>query len=334
MRSQTQRIYKICLKRAMVSEYLCGSRGKVAIELTTEFRDVAPDIASIHPLCFNIMFYSVETNRTIPVVWTQSNCMNNNFVYHIQFPVAVGRYQLSIQASYDSEAVVIIPMLSDVFAVVDEISPSPAVVMLLRCHWSYDCLGGGTVVVREEFGATLGSHVWDSAIVLFRHLRYCLDKCDKPRGGVLAVELGAGCGLVGISLGKGYFERVVLTDKRSQRPYMRDNIALNECQGNVTEDYLDWSSAPDIERFTKETAEVIDLIVAADVLYDLEAAEYLFAALDQLATSNKTCILLAQKLRPVAIPERKGFDVTALEKFTAENILEEANVIIWKILKK
>lgn len=100
-----------------------------------------------------------------------------------------------------------------------------------------------TVLIQEDYGATIGSHIWDSSLILCEYLaKRSLYNADSyvPRtvegsAGDLSVclELGAGVGLVGLYLAKAKVSRrndkslVILTDIQRQMKYLEANIALN-----------------------------------------------------------------------------------------------------------
>jgi predicted nicotinamide N-methyase len=332
-------LYRICLTRALHAHYSSSSSStkQIAIELAAEFRDTRAESSLLQQCSFDVGIYSLTSGMLLDpatvAVRRHKIAKNNRIVFDLHFPDIVGQYRLQVLGYCDRVGgVVLIPLESETFEIVSVIPANSSV--LLGAYWKYDILGNKplkSISIREEFGSTLGSHVWDSALVFTRHLKYCLSSCE-PMVRRLAVELGAGCGLAGIALTTESFERVVLTDKECNLPYMNSNIILNNCESIATAETLDWSSRSDIDWFQASNGGLVDLILAADVLYDLEAAIYLFDVIRQLATCDHTNIILGQKIRPVG-PDCKRFDISTLADFKADIILVEANVIIWKIVK-
>lgn len=85
-----------------------------------------------------------------------------------------------------------------------------------------------TIVVQEDYGSTMGAHVYDSAAVLVRWLRNTELAWQWRGKQAMALELGSGCGLAGLWLARsGAFAKVLLTDKPGQRTLLEANIARN-----------------------------------------------------------------------------------------------------------
>jgi predicted nicotinamide N-methyase len=97
---------------------------------------------------------------------------------------------------------------------------------------------------------------------------------------------------------------------------------------------LDWSEPAGLSRLVSTHGCRYDLFIAADVLYDPEAAGHLLALLRNLSASSPpdsaVPIILAQKLR--SDTHRKAIDLTELEDFSVEKLVEEADVVIWKLV--
>ena len=77
------------------------------------------------------------------------------------------------------------------------------------------------------------------------------------------LELGAGCGVVGLALAQ-HGARCVLTDVAHVVPITRQNVALNGLDNSVTIADYEWGTSPQQPLNTRS----FDLIVAADVLYE------------------------------------------------------------------
>lgn len=332
MDAASHQLYRVCLNRALSTHYQSGSAYRISAQLLSEFRDESAVNSVLSHCKFRFFLESTSSGERVHILAKPVKISKNCYLYNLIFPDVIGPFQLAITAESDDSSLLMIPMKSDVFELVSSLPVDRG--MLLAAYWTYgilDCDPPTQLVLREEFGSTLGSHVWDSAVVFTRHLKYCLDLCQFSKRET-AVELGAGCGLAGIAVGQ-YFDSVALTDKACNMPFMRNNISINHCEDTVRAYTLDWSSDLDISAFTEAHGKDIDLIVAADVLYDIPAANLLFSLLRLLSTPQRTCILLGQKLRPFK-DHAARFDVTALPDFDAEKIVEEANVILWKITYK
>ena len=100
-------------------------------------------------------------------------------------------------------------------------------------------VGGGGVELLVEQDQSLhnscGGIVWESAFCLAGYLRRCVRRrCEEPpisrAGGFEAcsvLEVGAGCGLLGMSMAVMGARRVVLTDHPDAMPLLRRNVRRN-----------------------------------------------------------------------------------------------------------
>jgi len=109
--------------------------------------------------------------------------------------------------------------------------------------------GGEVVVIQEQSGLHLGSHVWEGSEKLSNFLQkkfvrdipnviednpqllqsQSANSGGKPNlRGKRVIELGAGCGLIGIVLKKLFpSTHVTITDKKELIPLIRKNLELN-----------------------------------------------------------------------------------------------------------
>ncbi|KAJ1436613.1 hypothetical protein B484DRAFT_428568 [Ochromonadaceae sp. CCMP2298] len=214
-------------------------------------------------------------------------------VFKVQFsaPLERGYYSVHVVEGSTS-AVLVLPLLSELFRVcgADDQASLQTSRVLLGCYRSFPCplpdlpvasssgieaiavmnVGanvGRAVYIREEYGAALGSHVYDSSVVLMRYLQ--VNWRPHSTGPRAVLDLGAGCGVLGLWLAQythyldcleqgeqgqhagqqGHLEagcaqntdsvnrqrgpdesagpRVFLTDKASQLDLMRHNAAVN-----------------------------------------------------------------------------------------------------------
>lgn len=282
--------------------------------------------------------------------------------YNIIAPDEVGAFHLLIFANqkdpcevHQKKRLIILPLLTDCFNVVSKGDPvmthfTPS---LLSC---FRVLDG--IIVEEEYGKTMGSHVYDCSIAMLRFFRLsntvegmngsqvCSSSTDTSDNTSVAIELGAGCGLVSIWLAKRKkINRVIASDMDFQLPLIVRNIKLNSAESFCTSKELNWPLTSDCDKKASESLqfsfklqrqylnmrdnEHLDMIVAGDVLYSKVLAEHFISVLRTLATPNVTVIYLAQKLRNV---DRKDtYDISSTPGLRCECVWEEADVVIWKI---
>ena len=143
-----------------------------------------------------------------------------------------------------------------------------------------------TMLIREggpiesPFGATAqddtsGANIWPAAIVLARALAE--PPLRAALGGASVLELGAGCGVAGLTAAMlGEAKDVVLTDLNAQTlANLQHNVSLHDDSGAssptvVTAQRLDWRDA------STWPPQRFDLILGADLVYD-EAASPMVA---------------------------------------------------------
>jgi len=201
------------------------------------------------------------------------------------------------------------------------------------------------LVLREEYGSSMGGHLYDSAVVLVSHWARVWGAVSAaarapvavatataeaatvsaPAGVGVCLELGTGCGLVGIWLAlhcKGRFKRVLLSDKEIMRTAVEANVASNrfryrqgsgsggntdgelrartgvdttEAEGAETETEaefvaLEWTDERQVDTVLQHPvfrSEPLQLIVAADVLYGEEVSGAFLLVLRNLLRKYK-----------------------------------------------
>jgi len=142
----------------------------------------------------------------------------------------------------------------------------------------------GSLQIAEQAGETIIRHVWDAGIFLSAAITYSSfsvlpDELQKFVGPLFEkvdcsmriLELGAGVGILGISISSAFPNiQVVLTDLPDAQLLIDDNIRINASQhtqlkNNASFRTLDWEQRP-FPPWT--TTERFDLIVMADVTYN------------------------------------------------------------------
>ncbi|KAM0897080.1 hypothetical protein ACQ4PT_022798 [Festuca glaucescens] len=128
-----------------------------------------------------------------------------------------------------------------------------------------------------------GAVVWDSGVVLAKFLEHAADRGLLAVRGTRAVELGAGCGLVGV-VAALLGARVVATDLPDRLRLLRKNLGPGDGDARVAE--LVWGEDDD------PVPELLhpDLVLGSDVVYSEEAVDDLLATLSLLAGQNTTVL--------------------------------------------
>lgn len=187
--------------------------------------------------------------------------------------------------------------------------PRPGTLTLEQCRLIRVPGTSSSLLLAECAGDLgIGGRVWDGGLVLLEYL------ASLPGLGH-CLELGSGTGLVGLGcalLGA----QVCLTDLKEVTPLLELNVALNRCRGlqlNAKVETLEWGT--DLSDFEWLSA---DLVIMADVVYDVEASRQLMMTLTALAASESSSRFI-MAFRPRNVEKdffrelSKEFQLTVLE---------------------
>ncbi len=139
-------------------------------------------------------------------------------------------------------------------------------IMAQPAYWAF-CWASGQVLAAE----------------LLKHPELCRDKT--------VLDLGAGSGVVAIAAALSGARRVIACDLDPQ--------ALDACRANAKLNAVELETLDDLEKLDSR----VDLLIAADVLYDRENLVWL----DQLARFAATVIIADSRIRDPQV--FKGYDV-------------------------
>lgn len=153
------------------------------------------------------------------------------------------------------------------------------------------------VVFFNACSAGHGSKAWPGSHGLAKFLAWNEEQGSAsplgPMRGRSALELGAGNGVVGLSLAKLGAASVTLTDCEAKLwPTLEKNIAANALESNVRLRNLDW-----LDEATYLTHEDFDLVLAAEAIYQID----LFGVATQKAFARALSAHLPSGLPRVAL---------------------------------
>ncbi|KAJ5895222.1 hypothetical protein N7495_006913 [Penicillium taxi] len=167
---------------------------------------------------------------------------------------------------------------------------------------------GSKLKIWEETGNSIARHIWDAALASIIFLNEIIAGKDTsmpalshllrtPREKLLqAVELGAGCGIVGIALATMLDScQVILTDLPEVEEIVSRNISHAHLMpsSSITYKNLDWEDPP-----PNLCSQPIDLILVSDCTYNADSLPTLVSALDRLVRdSPEALVLVALKRR-------------------------------------
>ncbi|KAL7276845.1 hypothetical protein RUND412_000133 [Rhizina undulata] len=165
-----------------------------------------------------------------------------------------------------------------------------------------------TLRIWEETGESIARHIWDGGLALTAYLVQNITGAGRDEGALSALheklrlkrtlnvlELGSGCGLVGLalsSLRKGC--TVTLTDLPLAGEILNKNLQDAQPQGQAVFRVLDWDEELPIEFL----ANPLDLVIVADCTYNVASAPSLVRVMTKLVNSSPdSVIVLAHKKR-------------------------------------
>ncbi|KAJ2908529.1 hypothetical protein GGI21_002795 [Coemansia aciculifera] len=179
--------------------------------------------------------------------------------------------------------------------------------------------------INNELGQT-GGVLWNSSIVLSTY--FARHHSNNPGWEANLkeaniVELGSGCGLVGLTLHRLGARRVVLTDQWRMMKVLGKNVDRAKTGKNggvlVAAEY-DWSSAGEkgLLRGSVVAAEPVDMVVVCDCVYHEEVVPLVVRALAEVCacqgTGRRAVGIVAQELRSDLV--HQAFVEALLQRFT------------------
>ena len=134
---------------------------------------------------------------------------------------------------------------------------------------------------------TLGvaGRLWDCGVCLLQYLAAFPSLVSSRR----VLELGAGTGVVGLAVGRLHATAVTITDLPPVCPLIDTNIALCGLGGTCASLALEWGAPlPHDAAWASD----LDLVIAADVVYEPECFQPLVDTLTHLCTASscKVCV--------------------------------------------
>lgn len=165
---------------------------------------------------------------------------------------------------------------------------------LLTIEQDRDIEGKG----QEEGVPQTGGIVWETAFLLSMYLLELYDKKNPNRPSPVnsIVEVGAGCGLLGLVLAQEWAAHVTLTDTPTATATLQRNVAANEGvlqpPARAEAKVLRWDEAGDREALDLNSKP--ELIVGTDVVFTTRLVEPLLASMHAVAKPETVVYLCLQ----------------------------------------
>ncbi|EED15209.1 conserved hypothetical protein [Talaromyces stipitatus ATCC 10500] len=159
--------------------------------------------------------------------------------------------------------------------------------------------------IWEETGNNIARHIWDAALAAIICLQDTINssgECSMPRlqsrlrtkGKLQVIELGSGCGVVGIALAQILSNcSVTLTDLAEVDDIMTRNLQLSAPGSSTRFKVLDWEEELDADILQ----EPIDLVLVSDCTYNADSLPALVKTLDRLVQSSPEAVVLVSLKR-------------------------------------
>ncbi|KAH7391861.1 putative methyltransferase-domain-containing protein [Pyrenochaeta sp. MPI-SDFR-AT-0127] len=167
---------------------------------------------------------------------------------------------------------------------------------------------GPKVHIWEETGESIARHLWDAGITLSCHLIDMLDDSSALSRAILPsqsrtqlqiLELGTGCGMVGITLAQVVGgANVLLTDLAEAQEIVEHNVKQVKTAkaSSLRFQELDWDQ--ELPSNLLSSSSPLDLVLAADCTYNSDSSPALVRTLARLAqVSPKVIVAIAMKMR-------------------------------------
>ncbi|KAJ2413660.1 hypothetical protein H4218_004912 [Coemansia sp. IMI 209128] len=176
--------------------------------------------------------------------------------------------------------------------------------------------------INGELGQT-GGVLWNSSVLLSEYFaRRSISNWDLSTLNI--VELGSGCGLVGIALHRLGAKRVVVTDQRRMMKVLTKNVDRARSKGQLFATEYDWDKGSEDMSVLSEP---VDLVVVSDCVYHEEVVPMLVGAMREVCQSRadgKAVGIIGQELRSDLV--HQAFVEALLDSFIVYRIPVDPSV--------
>ncbi|WBW71041.1 translation elongation factor EF-1 alpha (eEF1A) lysine 390 methyltransferase Efm6 [Schizosaccharomyces osmophilus] len=219
---------------------------------------------------------------------------------------------------------VILPVWSDSFSLTK--NEGPKHVWRYLEHNDWEPFG---LCFLEQMGESIAKHIWDAGIILSEKiLRQEPEWTLSDKKDLQVLELGSGCGILGISVASKYPNAsVCMTDLDDALGILQANITKNQhlLHNNISTDLFVWSS-----QIPPKLQKRWDYVLMSDVMYNESSFSSLETALKFLMQSQ-TRIFISYKKRH---ENEKTFMDHLLQWCILEHETVLDSIILYSLVKK
>jgi Lysine methyltransferase len=184
--------------------------------------------------------------------------------------------------------------------------------------------------IREEMGDSIARHIWDASLGFLIYLDRITDSSsglseiskliqNAKKRRINILELGSGCGIVGIAFAQRLKSDVLLTDLDDASEILEMNVKLAapKAGSSLRAEVLDWSSDLHDSLNAK-----YDLVLVSDCIYNPDSSVDLVETLKRLAVQSPLTLIL------VGFKRRHSADDIFFGRMKESNfsLLETSNV--------
>ncbi|KEF53800.1 uncharacterized protein A1O9_10201 [Exophiala aquamarina CBS 119918] len=301
------------------------------VAVTTDLGD------SLYPADVNLVAEVAEANHPYEILCTNSlewKATSRALKFNIQCP---GKYisrpilvHVTTQETSDALKASSVPKILDVWSVEFPLSDKQrAEPVVERQLWLSN---RSRIRIREETGDSIARHIWDASLGFLVYFdkttrssppvgtasMSILMKANQVRR-LKVLELGAGCGIVGVAFAQLVKCDMLLTDLEDAQEILGRNVRLATptAGSSVQAQNLDWETGLDDSSNSK-----FDLILVSDCIYNPESSLHLVKTLRQLALRAPNVVVL------VGFKRRHDADSIFFERMqsTKFEIVESINI--------
>ncbi|KAF2846333.1 hypothetical protein T440DRAFT_458688 [Plenodomus tracheiphilus IPT5] len=208
---------------------------------------------------------------------------------------------------------------NDVFGVSQDLVPPAPIKSAGVSEIDFDSLLSPPLKLHEDLRNGCGGMLWPAGMVLGK---YMLQKHQSDLADKTILELGAGGGLVGltVALGCRFQGRLHITDQEPMFDLMKRNIDLNGLNSRVVASIYDWGT-PTPSHLPRHP----DVILAAECVYFEPAFPLLQQTLKDLIGEKTVCYFCFKRRRRADLTFMK----TARKMFHVEEVTDDPDKDIW-----
>jgi predicted nicotinamide N-methyase len=167
----------------------------------------------------------------------------------------------------------------------------------------YETRTGTVIDIRQDRNNNThtGGIIWETAFLLAMYLENHVlntSKAKRTAQPLSVLEVGAGCGLLGLVIAHGGHQ-VVLTEHPDALGNLQRNVVANRgtlpTKASATAAQLRWGVREDIDAVTSLGTGTFDMIVGTDVVYQAELVEPLLQTISAFSSSKSVVWLCLQE---------------------------------------